>query len=209
MCSLRKTKSVIKECKIHGLTEYAVISTTGGTYCRKCKAEQSKQKRNNIRKLCYEYLGNKCSKCNEKLDIYEFHHINEKEKLFEISEGIVKNLSFKKLKPELDKCILVCPNCHQEIHFNENHKNDNKNIMTNYMQKYRDENKQRAIKYLGGKCSKCGYNKCQAALSINKYENDTLENIGEILQHSWENIKPILDKCYLLCMNCNRKKFKK
>ena len=32
---------------------------------------------------------------------------------FNISGG---TKSFKKLKPEIDKCILVCSNCHREIH---------------------------------------------------------------------------------------------
>ena len=59
----RTTQSVIKYCQKHGNTEYAVVSTTGKTYCRKCKAEQCKAKRNSVKQKCVEYLGNKCSIC--------------------------------------------------------------------------------------------------------------------------------------------------
>ena len=43
----------------------------------------------------------------------DFHHINPQEKDFQISGG---TKSFESLKSELDKCILVCRNCHSEIH---------------------------------------------------------------------------------------------
>jgi 5-methylcytosine-specific restriction endonuclease McrA len=62
-----------------------------------------------------EYKGGKCEicgydKCTRAL---EFHHKNPKEKDFQISG---KSLSFDKLKVEVDKCMLVCSNCHCEIH---------------------------------------------------------------------------------------------
>ena len=44
----------------------------------------------------------------------DFHHIDPTEKDFAIST--FKNKKIDKLKEELDKCILVCSNCHGEIH---------------------------------------------------------------------------------------------
>lgn len=55
------------------------------------------------------------NKCNTAL---EFHHIEPKEKSFAISTDI-HTKSEVELKQELDKCILVCRNCHAEIHYNE------------------------------------------------------------------------------------------
>jgi hypothetical protein len=43
----------------------------------------------------------------------EFHHINGN------PDYRVSNLlgnSLKRLKEEIDKCVLVCANCHSEIH---------------------------------------------------------------------------------------------
>jgi hypothetical protein len=45
-----------------------------------------------------------------------FHHLNTEEKDFAISDGNIR--SFEKIKSELDKCILLCSNCHAEIHDN-------------------------------------------------------------------------------------------
>lgn len=63
-----------------------------------------------------EYKGGKCeicgyNKCNSAL---EFHHIDPTNKSFTPSKNM--NLAWEKLKLELDKCILVCANCHREIH---------------------------------------------------------------------------------------------
>lgn len=62
-----------------------------------------------------EYKGGKCQICdyNKSLNALHFHHLDPNEKDFSISG---KSLSFDKLKSEVDKCILVCSNCHSEIH---------------------------------------------------------------------------------------------
>lgn len=76
----------------------------------------SECRRNNKLKLI-AYKGGKCSKCGyEKLipGAYDFHHINPNEKDFGISEGHIRSL--KIMKAEVDKCELVCRNCHAEIH---------------------------------------------------------------------------------------------
>ena len=62
-----------------------------------------------------EYKGGKCEICgyNRCITALEFHHLNPNEKDFSISG---RSLSFDRLKNEVDKCILVCSNCHSEIH---------------------------------------------------------------------------------------------
>ena len=71
---------------------------------------------NNKRKLI-EYKGGKCVRCGYDKDIagvYDFHHIDPSEKDFNISKKIHSNINV--LKKEVDKCMLVCRNCHAEIH---------------------------------------------------------------------------------------------
>jgi len=75
------------------------------------------KRRKKIRLMAIDYLGSKClfcgyNRCSAALD---FHHLDEKEKKFGLSQkGITR--SWKKTKEELEKCILVCANCHREIH---------------------------------------------------------------------------------------------
>jgi endogenous inhibitor of DNA gyrase (YacG/DUF329 family) len=69
---------------------------------------------------CIEYKGGKCEicgydKCPASL---AFHHLDPSQKDFGISSSGFSR-SFEKCKPELDKCILVCMNCHGEIHYKE------------------------------------------------------------------------------------------
>lgn len=68
-----------------------------------------------IKEQLIEYKGNKCQICgyNKCTNALEFHHLDPTQKDFGISGG---TKSFEKLRPEVDKCILVCSNCHREIH---------------------------------------------------------------------------------------------
>ena len=62
--------------------------------------------------------GGKCEICgyDKNMSALEFHHNNPEEKDFEIDIRHFSNTSIEKLKNELSKCILVCANCHREIH---------------------------------------------------------------------------------------------
>lgn len=63
-----------------------------------------------------QHLGGKCSKCgyDEHPEILVFHHVGGKQ--FNISHRL--KLSWDKLRIELDKCVLLCPNCHALVHIN-------------------------------------------------------------------------------------------
>ena len=76
------------------------------------------ERRRKIKDMAIEYKGGKCEKCgyNKCNGALEFHHLNPEEKDFSIStSGTTK--SFERIKKEIDKCILVCANCHREIHY--------------------------------------------------------------------------------------------
>lgn len=62
-----------------------------------------------------EYKGGCCERCGYKkiTAALQFHHTNPDEKDFIIGG---KSYSIDRLKKEADKCILVCANCHIEIH---------------------------------------------------------------------------------------------
>lgn len=61
-------------------------------------------------------LGGKCSICgyDKCIDALEFHHENPDKKEFKLGSG--NTISWKEYKKEALKCILVCSNCHKEIH---------------------------------------------------------------------------------------------
>ena len=75
-----------------------------------------------------EYKGGKCELCgySKCFAALEFHHKDPKVKDFTIGG---KSWSFERLKSEVDKCILVCSNCHQEIHSNLLDKNLDNNLI--------------------------------------------------------------------------------
>lgn len=50
-------------------------------------------------------------------EILQFHHKDKKQKSFTIGKKFGKNMEL--IKIELNKCILLCPNCHSWLHFKE------------------------------------------------------------------------------------------
>lgn len=96
-------------------------------YCYECSGESTRmdiesrkhQKtilRRSMKKQAIKILGGKCSVCgyDKCIDALEFHHKNPKEKDFKIGSG--NTMSWKEYKNEAEKCVLLCSNCHKEIH---------------------------------------------------------------------------------------------
>lgn len=71
---------------------------------------------------------------------------------------------------------------------------------------WRKRTKQRSIEYLGGKCVKCGYNRCPEAMDF--HHRDPTQKDFAISKSgnctAWNKIQKELDKCDLLCSNCHR-----
>lgn len=79
------------------------------------QAVQRRRKR--VRQMAINYKGGRCQICgyNKCQEALEFHHLESSGKDFGISDkGYTR--SWEKIKGELDKCILVCANCHRKIH---------------------------------------------------------------------------------------------
>lgn len=87
------------------------------TICNSCTTNY---RRFNLKEKCVKYLGGKCQFCqyNKCINALSFHHINPNTKSFEVSGSHCK--SWKLMQQELDKCILLCCNCHMELHYAKN-----------------------------------------------------------------------------------------
>jgi len=150
--------------------------------------------------ICINHLGGKCKMCNND-NIFHlcFHHIDSNLKEFDISD--IKNVRLSKVKDELDKCILLCENCHRELHYNN----------SNPLDITRRNDKNIFLEYKDCKCQECGYDKCESALTFHhRNKNEKEFNIGslslriESISDLNNNIKNELDKCDILCANCHR-----
>ena len=84
-----------------------------GTRCNTCV---SKLRRLELKRRAVVYKGSECENCgyNEHLAALEFHHTNSKEKEFSIGGNMNRGWEF--VKKELDKCKLLCSNCHRIEH---------------------------------------------------------------------------------------------
>ena len=96
-------------------------------YCYECSGNSTRldnqtrkhQKtilRRSMKLHAIKILGGKCSRCgyNKCVDALEFHHKNPNVKEFKLGSG--NTMSWKEYKKEVSKCVLLCSNCHKEVH---------------------------------------------------------------------------------------------
>lgn len=140
-------------------------------------------------------LGGKCQICGiNKFECLTFHHKNNKiENVSSLKRG-----NWRVAREEIKKCDLLCDNCHRELHYETDNKDERRLSKDVYVQ------------YKNNKCEICSYNKCLAALVFHhKDPNEKEFDIGslnlriESLEDLNEIIKVELDKCMLLCANCH------
>ncbi|HZZ98778.1 MAG TPA: HNH endonuclease signature motif containing protein [Candidatus Saccharimonadia bacterium] len=74
-------------------------------------------RRKRLKEMAIEYKGGQCMFCGyaKYAGALDFHHLEPGKKDFGLSlNGLTR--SWEKIQTELDKCVLVCSNCHREIH---------------------------------------------------------------------------------------------
>jgi hypothetical protein len=81
--------------------------------CNTCRQAIHRKK---VKARAIAYKGGKCKVCsyNKFPGALEFHHLDPSLKNFEIGSDGYK-VKWEKLQAELDKCILLCSNCHAEV----------------------------------------------------------------------------------------------
>jgi len=71
-----------------------------------------------LRFRALQYLGGECAGCGtQEWVCLDFHHLEPKEKSFSISVKISKAVTWEFIRPEVDKCVLLCRNCHAIYHW--------------------------------------------------------------------------------------------
>lgn len=115
----------MKICEICGNSFEIIDKGWTRKYCYNCSPHEDENmshtqaitiKRRAIKKMLIDYKGGKCERCgyDKCMRALEFHHLNPNEKDFGLSRCLTK--SILALKAEVDKCILLCSNCHAEEH---------------------------------------------------------------------------------------------
>ncbi len=77
---------------------------------------RKKIRRHAMKKEIVSLMGGGCSRCgyNKCISALEFHH--EGEEKDRCLTDMIKNCSKQKVLKEIEKCILLCANCHREVH---------------------------------------------------------------------------------------------
>ena len=105
------------------ISEFAYRNKDKGTRradCKKCHSQFMKdkyhEKRLEIQDLKTEQKCIKCgySRCSEAL---HFHHIDETTKSENIARMIANSYGLERARFEIEKCVVLCANCHAEFHY--------------------------------------------------------------------------------------------
>lgn len=123
----REINPIILTCKNCNKDFILPYGEVNRLYCYDCmpKGLSKKEQSVIIRKMgkikALKYLGGKCICCgfNQYPSSLEFHHIDESTKHFNIANKITSAQLNEALYKELDKCVILCSNCHRAYHAKE------------------------------------------------------------------------------------------
>ncbi len=121
-CEKEADRLLTAKCKA-GKRCLACDSPIYGKYsvCGSCRAKRN-SKKHEMKKRAIEYMGGQCFLCGLKTDIiavYDFHHNDNKE----YESATLWSKKWEIVEKEIQKCRLVCANCHRILHAEEDLKN--------------------------------------------------------------------------------------
>jgi hypothetical protein len=112
-CQIEKPDEAFQVCKI----------VNGKVYrrqkCHKCKRVITNKRRSALRSWLDDYkMSLVCERCGfADYRALEFHHSERQEKDFNVADMIRIGFSVKTIEQEIEKCIVLCSNCHQIKHY--------------------------------------------------------------------------------------------
>ena len=84
-------------------------------YAKTCQSCRSVRHRQDMKRKAVAHLGGQCQACgyDRCQAALHFHHNNPDEKEFTFANY---SRSWERLRTEIEKCVLLCSNCHVEVH---------------------------------------------------------------------------------------------
>ena len=75
-------RSITRNCRHHGLTDFAIVGSRHRLHCKKCRAEAVGRRRRRVKEQLVEEAGGRCLICgyNRSVVALEFHHLDPKQK---------------------------------------------------------------------------------------------------------------------------------
>lgn len=104
------------KCILCNTTNREDFPKKGGKVCKKCKNVLAIQQQKITKATMVDFLGGCCSKCGYSRcsAALEIHHINPETK--DDNFRNIRSWSWERIQKELKNCVLLCANCHRELH---------------------------------------------------------------------------------------------
>lgn len=163
------------------------------------KVRQYKNKyKHEQKRLAREYIANikiknGCKVCGDNnIHCLDFHHRDTNDKKNTISNLVRQGYSLNIIEEEINKCDIICSNCHRTEHYTGNYMRNKKAIMVYNIKTQ-------------SKCIKCQCNKVECLDFHHVLDKDG--GVGAMIRDktvTMEQLETEIKKCIILCSNCHR-----
>lgn len=98
---------------------YFTKGKIGQKTCKECVRKREREKHSRHKDILNDYKKQlSCRKCGDNRHyVLDFHHIDPEQKDYNISDG--PRTKMETMLKEIEKCVILCSNCHREFHFLE------------------------------------------------------------------------------------------
>lgn len=182
---------------------YRSDRNTPHSYCSTCMKDDVTERSQLSKKFYVDVFGNTCNKCNQSYDykIYDFHHTEPAHKDFSLRDH--KLATHTKIIQELSKCILLCTNCHGEIHKELKLQNGYTNKIIGNSERWVLQKERKLVVTGKTSCECCGYDLWAGNLVI-VFKNKDKHYKQYNKNHFTEDFSRALKDASVICRNCMR-----
>ncbi|OVE83476.1 homing endonuclease associated repeat-containing protein [Natronolimnobius baerhuensis] len=155
--------------------------------------ERSLRRRSRLRSWLNDLKRNRgCSRCGVvAAACLDFHHVDETTKEMAVGRMVTYGYGKEKLRDEIDKCVVLCANCHRRHHYTS---------PTQGRRRWIHDQKQDVG------CNRCSVSD-PACLDFHHDSNTKETTITRLVadNRAKDRIRTEMEQCTVLCANCHRK----